>query len=140
MSNDTAEKVASAHDIFMRGVRAAGVAASLDPIMGMIFLLLPVIPMFAHPPGGYVRRDDVLLHELTLQSGMGFIEGATPAGSMIAVICAIVSSVRYLFDHLAQPIDKLPVIMRLRKSRDVARIDEDSYERVEQLIENGPFA
>ena len=52
MSDGTAEEVASAHDVFMREARAAGVTAPLDPIMGMIFLPLPVIPTLRIRPEG----------------------------------------------------------------------------------------
>ncbi len=44
MSEGTAEDVAAQHDDFMVKARAMGIEPPLDPIMGIIFLPLPVIP------------------------------------------------------------------------------------------------
>ena len=52
MSDGTAEEVAAQHDVFMREARAAGIQPPLDPIMGMIFLPLPVIPVLRIRPEG----------------------------------------------------------------------------------------
>ena len=52
MSDGTAEEVASEHDAFMAAARAAGIEPPLDPIMGMIFLPLPVIPTLRIRPEG----------------------------------------------------------------------------------------
>ena len=52
MSDGTAEEVAAEHDVFMREARAAGIEPPLDPIMGMIFLPLPVIPTLRIRPEG----------------------------------------------------------------------------------------
>ena len=40
----TSEEVAREHDSFTGAARAMGIEPPLDPIMGMIFLPLPVIP------------------------------------------------------------------------------------------------
>ena len=52
MSDGTAEQVAAEHDAFMREARTAGIEPPLDPIMGMIFLPLPVIPTLRIRPEG----------------------------------------------------------------------------------------
>ncbi|MDO4437157.1 MAG: adenine deaminase C-terminal domain-containing protein [Coriobacteriaceae bacterium] len=52
MSDKTAEEVAREHDAFMREARTAGIEPPLDPIMGMIFLPLPVIPTLRIRPEG----------------------------------------------------------------------------------------
>lgn len=52
MSDGTAEEVAAQHDAFMTEARAAGIMPPLDPIMGMIFLPLPVIPTLRIRPEG----------------------------------------------------------------------------------------
>ena len=52
MSDGTAEEVAAEHDAFMAAARAAGIEPPLDPIMGMIFLPLPVIPTLRIRPEG----------------------------------------------------------------------------------------
>jgi len=52
MSDGTAEEVAAEHDAFMREGRAMGIEPPLDPIMGMIFLPLPVIPTVRIRPEG----------------------------------------------------------------------------------------
>ena len=44
MSEGAAEDVAAQHDDFMVKARAMGIEPPLDPIMGIIFLPLPVIP------------------------------------------------------------------------------------------------
>lgn len=44
MSDSDAEEVASSHDAFMAEARAMGIEEPLDPIMGIIFLPLAVIP------------------------------------------------------------------------------------------------
>lgn len=52
MSDGTAEDVAAEHDALMREARTAGIEPPLDPIMGMIFLPLPVIPTVRIRPEG----------------------------------------------------------------------------------------
>ena len=52
MSDKTAEEVAREHDSFMGAARAMGIEPPLDPIMGMIFLPLPVIPALRIRPEG----------------------------------------------------------------------------------------
>ena len=52
MSDRPAEEVAEAHDAFVRAGRAAGIEPPLDPVMGMIFLPLPVIPALRIRPDG----------------------------------------------------------------------------------------
>lgn len=52
MSDRPASEVAAAHDAFMAEARAAGIEPPLDPIMGMIFLPLPVIPELRIRPEG----------------------------------------------------------------------------------------
>ena len=52
MSDKTAEEVAREHDAFMEAGRAMGIEPPLDPIMGMIFLPLPVIPTLRIRPEG----------------------------------------------------------------------------------------
>ena len=52
MSNGTAEEVAAEHDDFMTKARALGIEPPLDPIMGIIFLPLPVIPTLRIRPEG----------------------------------------------------------------------------------------
>ena len=52
MSDKTAEEVARGHDAFMEAGRAMGIEPPLDPIMGMIFLPLPVIPTLRIRPEG----------------------------------------------------------------------------------------
>lgn len=52
MSDGTAEEVAAQHDLFMTEARDAGIQPPLDPIMGMIFLPLPVIPTLRIRPEG----------------------------------------------------------------------------------------
>lgn len=52
MSDKTAEEVAREHDVFMEAGRAMGIEPPLDPIMGMIFLPLPVIPALRIRPEG----------------------------------------------------------------------------------------
>lgn len=52
MSDKDAEEVAREHDVFMEAARAMGVEPPLDPIMGMIFLPLPVIPTLRIRPEG----------------------------------------------------------------------------------------
>lgn len=52
MSDRPAEEVAEAHDAFVSAARRAGLEPPLDPIMGMIFLPLPVIPELRIRPEG----------------------------------------------------------------------------------------
>lgn len=52
MSDRPAEEVAEAHDAFVREARQTGLEPPLDPIMGMIFLPLPVIPELRIRPEG----------------------------------------------------------------------------------------
>ena len=52
MSEGTAEDVAAQHDDFMVKARAMGIEPPLDPIMGIIFLPLPVIPTLRIRPEG----------------------------------------------------------------------------------------
>lgn len=52
MSDRTAEELAREHDAFMEAGRAMGIEPPLDPIMGMIFLPLPVIPTLRIRPEG----------------------------------------------------------------------------------------
>lgn len=52
MSTGTAEDVAAQHDEFMAAGREMGIEPPLDPIMGMIFLPLPVIPTLRIRPEG----------------------------------------------------------------------------------------
>ncbi len=52
MSDGTAEDVAAEHDVFMAKARALGIEPPLDPIMGIIFLPLPVIPALRIRPEG----------------------------------------------------------------------------------------
>ena len=52
MSDGAAEEVAAEHDAFMAAARDAGIEPPLDPIMGMIFLPLPVIPTLRIRPEG----------------------------------------------------------------------------------------
>ena len=52
MSDGTAEDVAAQHDDFMVKARAMGIEPPLDPIMGIIFLPLPVIPTLRIRPEG----------------------------------------------------------------------------------------
>ncbi len=52
MSDRSAEEVAREHDAFVRAGRAAGIEPPLDPVMGMIFLPLPVIPEVRIRPEG----------------------------------------------------------------------------------------
>lgn len=52
MSDRPAEEVAREHDAFVKAGRAAGIEPPLDPIMGMIFLPLPVIPTLRIRPEG----------------------------------------------------------------------------------------
>lgn len=52
MSDKGAEEVAREHDAFMEAGRAMGTEPPLDPIMGMIFLPLPVIPTLRIRPEG----------------------------------------------------------------------------------------
>ena len=52
MSEGTAEDVAAQHDDFMAKARAMGIEPPLDPIMGIIFLPLPVIPTLRIRPEG----------------------------------------------------------------------------------------
>ena len=52
MSDKPAEEVAREHDLFMREARSMGIEPPLDPIMGMIFLPLPVIPVMRIRPEG----------------------------------------------------------------------------------------
>lgn len=52
MSDKGAEEVAREHDAFMEAGRAMGIEPPLDPIMGMIFLPLPVIPTLRIRPEG----------------------------------------------------------------------------------------
>ena len=52
MSDGTAEEVAAEHDTFMAAAREMGIEPPLDPIMGMIFLPLPVIPTLRIRPEG----------------------------------------------------------------------------------------
>lgn len=52
MSNGTAEEVAREHERFMACAREMGVQPPVDPIMGIIFLPLPVIPTLRIRPGG----------------------------------------------------------------------------------------
>ena len=52
MSDKTAEEAAREHDAFMDAGRAMGIEPPLDPIMGMIFLPLPVIPTLRIRPEG----------------------------------------------------------------------------------------
>lgn len=52
MSDKPADEVAREHDAFVVAARAQGIEAPLDPIMGMIFLPLPVIPSLRIRPEG----------------------------------------------------------------------------------------
>ena len=52
MSDGTAEEVAEQHDAFMKEARAMGIKEPLDPIMGIIFLPLAVIPTLRIRPEG----------------------------------------------------------------------------------------
>lgn len=52
MSDRSALEVAAAHDEFERVVRGLGVKEPVDPIMGLIFLSLPVIPEVRITPQG----------------------------------------------------------------------------------------
>lgn len=52
MSDKTAWELAVEHDEFMAAARAMGIEPPLDPIMGMIFLPLPVIPTLRIRPEG----------------------------------------------------------------------------------------
>ena len=52
MSEGTAEDVTAQHDDFMVKARAMGIEPPLDPIMGIIFLPLPVIPTLRIRPEG----------------------------------------------------------------------------------------
>lgn len=52
MGDKTAEEAAREHDVFMAAGRAMGIEPPLDPIMGMIFLPLPVIPTLRIRPEG----------------------------------------------------------------------------------------
>lgn len=52
MSEGSAEDVAAQHDDFMVKARAMGIEPPLDPIMGIIFLPLPVIPTLRIRPEG----------------------------------------------------------------------------------------
>lgn len=52
MSDEAAEDVAREHDAFVRAARELGIEPPLDPIMGMIFLPLPVIPEVRIRPEG----------------------------------------------------------------------------------------
>ena len=52
MGDGTAEEVAAEHDAFVRAAREAGIEPPVDPIMGMIFLPLPVIPALRIRPEG----------------------------------------------------------------------------------------
>ena len=48
----TQRQLAREHDAFMEAGRAMGIEPPLDPIMGMIFLPLPVIPTLRIRPEG----------------------------------------------------------------------------------------
>lgn len=52
MSDATAEEVTAQHDAFMEEARAMGIEEPLDPIMGIIFLPLAVIPTLRIRPEG----------------------------------------------------------------------------------------
>lgn len=52
MSDASAEEVAAQHDAFMEEARAMGIEEPLDPIMGIIFLPLAVIPTLRIRPEG----------------------------------------------------------------------------------------
>lgn len=52
MSDRPADEVAVEHDAFVAACRAAGIVPPLDPVMGMIFLPLPVIPELRIRPEG----------------------------------------------------------------------------------------
>ncbi len=52
MSDGTADDVAQQHDEFMAKAREMGIEPPLDPIMGLIFLPLPVIPTLRIRPEG----------------------------------------------------------------------------------------
>lgn len=52
MSDGAAEEVAKQHDAFMKEARAMGIKEPLDPIMGIIFLPLAVIPTLRIRPEG----------------------------------------------------------------------------------------
>ncbi len=52
MSDQPADEVAREHDAFVAAGRAAGITPPLDPVMGMIFLPLPVIPALRIRPEG----------------------------------------------------------------------------------------
>ena len=60
MSEGTAEDVAAQHDDFMAKARAMGIEPPLDPIMGIIFLPLPVIPTLRIRPVGPLARVSYL--------------------------------------------------------------------------------
>ena len=65
MSEGTAEDVAAQHDDFMVKARAMGIEPPLDPIMGIIFLPLPVIRRSASARG-HVRRHNLHLRRLVI--------------------------------------------------------------------------
>mgnify|MGYP005768159611 FL=1 len=52
MSEGDAEEVAREHERFVAEARAMGIEPPLDPIMGVIFLPLPVIPTLRIRPEG----------------------------------------------------------------------------------------
>ena len=52
MSDKPAHEVAREHDAFIAAARAVGIEPPLDPVMGMIFLPLPVIPELRIRPEG----------------------------------------------------------------------------------------
>ena len=52
MSDKDAAAVAEEHDAFVQAVRALGVKPPVDPLMGLIFLPLPVIPTLRIRPEG----------------------------------------------------------------------------------------
>ena len=52
MSDRPADEVADQHDEFVARCREAGIEPPLDPVMGMIFLPLPVIPSLRIRPEG----------------------------------------------------------------------------------------
>ena len=52
MSDRPAGGGGAEHDAFIAAARAAGIEPPLDPVMGMIFLPLPVIPALRIRPEG----------------------------------------------------------------------------------------
>ncbi len=60
MSDEPAEEMAEAHRVFSSTLTSAGVPEGVDPIMGLVFLSLPVIPEIRITPRGIIdlTRDN----------------------------------------------------------------------------------